>query len=82
MFTEARNFAWMEALENIVGIMSTRIGDWRTKSMKREDSKVVPRVAQILKARSDAAASMAVMEIELGCGDFKVTSAEYGATAD
>jgi hypothetical protein len=32
--------------------------------MKREDSEVVPRVAQILKARLDAA-SMAVMKIEL-----------------
>jgi hypothetical protein len=39
-------------------------------------------VAQILKARWDAAASMAVMEIKLECGEFKVTSAEYGATAD
>jgi hypothetical protein len=25
---------------------------------------------------------MAVMEIELGCGEFKVTSSEYGSTAD
>ena len=50
--------------------------------MKREDSEVVPRVAQILKARLDAA-SMAVMKIELaGCGDSKVTSSEYKATAD
>ena len=82
MFTEARNVAWMEVLEKIVDIMSTRIGDCRTKHMKCEDSKVVPRVAQILKACWDAAASMAVMEIELWCGEFKVTSAEYGATAD
>ncbi len=50
--------------------------------MKREESRVVPRVAQILKARWDAAASMAVMEIKLGCGEFKVTSPEYAATAD
>ncbi len=42
----------------------------------------MPRVAQILQAHWDAAASMAVMEIKLGCGEFKVTSAEYGATAD
>ena len=62
--------------------MSTRIGDCRTKYLKREDSEVVPRVAQILKACWDAAVSMAVMDIELGCGEFKVTSSEYGATAD
>ena len=82
MFKDARDLAWMEAFENIVDIMSTRIGDCRTKYLKREDSEVVPRVAQILKAHWDAAASMAVMEIELGCGEFKVTSSEYGATAD
>ncbi|KAI2509389.1 plant mutator transposase zinc finger [Fragilaria crotonensis] len=62
--------------------MSTRIGDCQTKYLKREDSKVVPRVAQILEAHWDAAASMAVMENELGCGEFKVTSSEYGSSAD
>ncbi len=82
MFSEARDLAWMEAVEKIIDIMSTRIGDCRTKYLKREDSEVVPRVAQILKARWDAAASMAVMEIDLGCGEFKVTSSEYGSTAD
>jgi hypothetical protein len=49
--------------------------------MKREDSDVVPCITQILKAHWDAAASMAVMEIELGCDEFKVTTSEYGATA-
>jgi hypothetical protein len=44
------------------------------------DSKVVPRVAQILKVRWDEAASMAVMKIELQYGEFKVTSPEYGGT--
>jgi hypothetical protein len=50
--------------------------------MTREDSEAVPRITQILKASWDAAASMTVMEIELGCGEFKVTSSKYGATAD
>ena len=49
--------------------------------MKREDSEVKACIAQTLKARWDASASMAVMEIKLGCGEFKVTSSEYGATA-
>ena len=69
--------------KEIVDIMSTRIGDCRTtKYMTREDSEAVPRITQILKASWDAAASMTVMEIELGCGEFKVTSSKYGATAD
>ncbi len=32
----------------------------------------MPRVAQILKKRWDAAASLSVDEIELGCGNYKV----------
>ncbi len=32
----------------------------------------MPRVAQILKKRWDAAASLSVDELELGCVDFKV----------
>jgi hypothetical protein len=70
----------MNALEIIVDIMLTRIDDCWTKFLKREDSEVMPCVAQIHKGRWDAAASMAVMEIELGCGEFKVTSPEYGYT--
>ena len=51
--------------------------------MKCEDSEVVPRIAHILKARWDAAASMAVvMEIKLRCGEFKVTWSKYGVSAD
>jgi hypothetical protein len=40
----------------------------------------VPRVAQILKKRWDAAASLSVDELELGCGDFKVV--EQTSVAD
>ncbi len=78
MFAAARDVAWLEALDKILDIMSTRIGDCRTKYLKQDDSEVVPRVAQILKIRWDAAAGMSVMEIELGCGEFKVTSPECG----
>ena len=82
MFAAARDVAWLEALDKILDIMSTRIGDCRTKYLKRDDSEVVPRVAQILKIRWDAAAGMSVMEIELGCGEFKVTSPEYGGIGE
>jgi len=44
----------------------------RQKYAQRDGSEVVPRVAQILKHRWDAAASMTVNELEVGCGDFKV----------
>lgn len=54
----------------------------RTKYLKSEDSEVAPSVAQILNARWNAAASMAVMEVKQGCGEFKVTSTGYGCAAD
>jgi Ulp1 protease family, C-terminal catalytic domain/SWIM zinc finger/Transposase, Mutator family len=78
MFAKARDLAWMDAIENIVDVISTRICHCRTKYLKREDSDVVPRVAALLKARWDKTASMSVMELELGCGDFKVTSRHVG----
>ena len=77
MFNKARDVAWMEALETIVDIMSTRICKLRTKYSRHDDSEVVPRFAQILRARWDAAAGMDVEEIELDSRMFKVFSAEY-----
>jgi hypothetical protein len=79
-FAEARNLGCPEALEKILDIMSSRIYyACRSKYQQREDWDVVPRVAQILK-KGDAAASLSVDELELGCGDFKVV--EQTSVAD
>jgi hypothetical protein len=72
MFSEARDLGWLEAVNKIIDIMSTRVCVCRQKYAQRDGSEVVPRVAQILKRRWDAAASMTVNELEVGCGDFKV----------
>lgn len=72
MLADARAVGWLEAIERIVDIMSTRIYNCRTKYVDRDPSDVVSRVAQILKVRWDAAASMSVIELESGSGDFKV----------
>ena len=72
MFAQARIVGWLEAVESIVDVMSTRISTCRTKHIDREPGEVVPRVAQILKRRWDAAASITVVELVHGCGDFKV----------
>jgi hypothetical protein len=79
MFAEARNLGCPEALEKILDIISSRIYACRSKYQQREDWDVVPRVAQILK-KGDAAASLSVDELELGCGDFKVV--EQTSVAD
>jgi hypothetical protein len=63
---------WLDAVNKLVDIMSTRICTCRAKYAERDGSEVVPRVAQMLKKRWDAAASMIVLELEAGCGDFKV----------
>jgi hypothetical protein len=52
--------------------MSTRISTCQTKHIDREPGEVVPRVAQILKRRWDAAASIRVVELVHECVDFKV----------
>jgi hypothetical protein len=80
IFSEARNLGWPEALEKILDIMSSQICACRSKNQQREDWDVVPRVARILKKRWDAAASLSVDELELGCGDFKVV--EQTSVAD
>ena len=72
MFAQARTVGWLEAVESIVDVMSTRISTCRTKHMDQNPGEVVPRVAQLLKRRWDAAASITVVELERGCGDFKV----------
>jgi hypothetical protein len=72
MFLEARNLGWLEAVRKILDIMTTRVCACQKKYAERDGSEVVPRVAQILKRRWDAAASMTVDKLEVGCGDFKV----------
>jgi len=73
MLGDARPLGWLEAIEKIVDILTTRIHKCRQKYTERDPNEVVPRVAQLLKVRWDAAASITVMELEQGCGDFKVS---------
>jgi hypothetical protein len=82
MFAEARSMGWQESMNHIVDIMSTRIFQCRTKHVDREPSEVVPRVAQVLKRQWDGAASMSVIELERGNGDFKVVESFSGHEAD
>ena len=72
MFCGARDLGWLESVNKLIDVMLTRICVCRKKYGDREAAEVVPRVAQILKLIWDAAASMTVVELEKGCGDFKV----------
>jgi hypothetical protein len=78
MFDDARDVGWLEAIVRIVDIMSTRISHCRMKHADRQASEVVPRVSQIMKHRWDASASISVVEIEDGCGDFKAIESLSG----
>jgi hypothetical protein len=72
MFAQAQTLGWLEAIENILDVVSTRISTCRAKHIDWEPGKVAPCVAQILKRRWDAAASITVVELVSACGDFKV----------
>jgi hypothetical protein len=66
MFGEARDLGWLEAVDKLVDVMSTRIFQCRQKHAKKEGTKVVPKVHEKLQLRWDAAAALS------GCGDFNV----------
>jgi hypothetical protein len=72
MFGEARYLGWLEAVGKLVDVMSTRIFQCRQKHAKKEGTKVVPKVHKKLQLRWDAAAALSVIELQAGCGDFKV----------
>jgi hypothetical protein len=71
MFSGARDLGWLESVDKLIDVMSTRICVCRKKYDDRNATEVVPRVAQILKLWWDDVASMTVVELEKGCGDFK-----------
>ena len=54
--------------------MSNGIFHCCMKQMDKDSIHIVPRVAVCLQARGDVAASLTVMELGLGCGDFKVAA--------
>jgi hypothetical protein len=72
MFGEARDLGWLEAVDKLVDIMSTRIFQCRQKHAKKDGTKIVPKVLEKLQLRWDAAAALSVIELQVGCGDFKV----------
>jgi hypothetical protein len=72
MVAQAQTVGWLEAVESIMDVVSTRVSTCQTKHIDWEPGKVVPRVAQILKRRWVAAASITIVELVRGCGDFKV----------
>ena len=67
MFGETPSLGWDECNNKLVNIMSTnRIFQCRMKRMYKVFTVIVPKVAERLQARWDAAASLTVMELELG----------------
>ena len=72
MLGEAPSLGWLECINKLVDNMSNRIFQCRTKHMDKVSTVIVPKVTGRLQARWDADASLSVMELELGCGDFKV----------
>ena len=72
MFGEAQDLGWLEAINMLVDVMSTRIFQCRMKHATKEATRVVPKVEEKLQLRWDAAAALTATELQAGCGDFKV----------
>jgi hypothetical protein len=72
MFGEARDVEWLEAINKLVDVMLTRIFQCRMKHATKDATKIVPRVEEKLHIRWDTAAALTVIELQAGCGDFKV----------
>jgi hypothetical protein len=72
MLAEARNLGWLEAVEKILNVMSTKISQRRQKYKQRDGNEVVQRVAQVVSISWDDAASMDVFNLEDKCNEFKV----------
>jgi hypothetical protein len=60
MFGDARDLGWLEAVDRLVDIMSTRIFQCRQKHAKKEGTKVVKKVHEELQLRWDAAAALPI----------------------
>jgi hypothetical protein len=72
MFGEARDLGWLEAVDKLMDVMFTRIFQFRMKHATWAATKIVPRVEEKLQIRCDAAAALTVVELQAGCGNFKV----------
>jgi hypothetical protein len=82
MLSDARDVGWLQAVEKIVDIISTKIYRCRQKYKDCHAHGIVPIVAQVMKKRWDIAASLEVIELEEGLGQFKVVNTNYVASND
>jgi hypothetical protein len=73
VFGESQPLGWLECIDRLVEIRSNRIFRCHTKHMEKDSTQIfVPRVTERLQARWDAVVSLSVIELEVGCRDFKV----------
>ncbi len=72
MLVEARKLGWLEAVEKILDVMSTKISQRCQKYKQRDGNEGVQRVAQVVCKSWDDAASMDVFNLEDESNEFKV----------
>jgi hypothetical protein len=72
MLAEARELGWLEAVEKILDVMSTKISQRRQKYKQRDGNELVQRIAQVVSKAWDDAASMDVFNLEDERNEFKV----------
>ena len=72
MLAEVREVGWLEAVDKILDIMSTKISKRREKHKGRDGNEVVHRALQVVMKSWDDAASMDVFNLEDDQNRFKV----------
>ena len=72
MLLDVRELGWLEAVNKILDIMSTKISQRREKHKERDGNEVVQRAAKVIRKSWDDGASMDVFNLEDGRNDYKV----------
>jgi hypothetical protein len=73
MFLAPRSMPWLEAIEKIIDIMTSRISRNRMKYVDKNPDNVVAAVWQRIRDERDASAGFDVYELASGGGQYKVT---------
>ncbi len=83
LFNAARDLPWMDALKNIIDVMTRQICACRKKYERSDPYAIVPRARRLVNSRWEAStASISVMELEDGSGVHNTSTCDYGGVDD
>ena len=78
MFLEARSLPWLEATENIIDIMTSKISTNRRKNLTKAPQGIVTHIAQQMRSEWESAASLQVYQLEADKEQYKMVGLSSG----